>query len=275
MQEKLWSEHVDKKQTIAQLAKTYARSERTIRRALERHELQSQHHHPRPVVLAMDATFWGRKWGVLVARDPHKKENLHVHELTQETPDEYRRARQKLEELGYTLHGIVLDGKRGVREIFRDIPVQYCQFHQMKTVTKYLTRKPKTNAGWELRAITLTLARTTEAEFTERLRAWHERWAEFLAERTPCSCCKEKRWPYTHRRLRAAYRSLKTNLPFLFMYQKYPELNIPNTTNTLDGSFSHLKNQVGNHRGKTPARRYKLIQELLKKKEKNNWNSSS
>jgi len=218
----------------------------------------------------MDATFWGRKRGVLVARDPHAKENLHVHELTQETPEEYRRARQELEALGYTLLGIVLDGKRGVREIFRDIPVQYCQFHQMKTVTKYLTRKPKTNAGWELRAITLTLARTTEAEFTKRLLGWRTRWDEFLSERTPCSCCKEKRWPYTHQRLRAAFRSLKTNLPFLFTYQKYPELHIPNTTNTLDGSFSHLKNQVANHRGKRPARRYKIIQELLRKKEGNN-----
>ena len=270
LRKKLWSEHVEGKQTIVQLAKAYGRSDEWIRKEIEEHELPPQQHHPRPVVLAMDATFWGRKWGVLVARDPHKKENLHVHELTQETPEEYRRARQELEALGYTLLGIVLDGKRGIRELFRDIPVQYCQFHQMKTVTKYLTRKPKTDAGWELRAITLTLARTTEAEFMERLFQWRTRWSEFLAERTPCSCCKEKRWPYTHRRLRAAYRSLTTNMPYLFTYQKYPELRIPNTTNTLDGSFSHLKNQVGNHRGKRPARRYKIIQELLRKKEENN-----
>ncbi|MDO8490254.1 MAG: transposase [bacterium] len=269
LREKIWFEHVDGKQTVTQLAKTYARSERTIRRSLEQHKISPTHHRPRSVVLAIDATFWGRKWGVLVARDPHAKENLHVHELMQETPEEYRHARTVLEQLGYTLMGIVLDGKRGVREVFCDIPVQYCQFHQMKTVTKYLTRKPKTNAGWELRAITLTLARTTEKEFTARLEEWRAHWADFLAERTPCFCCKEKRWPYTHRRLRAAYRSLKTNLPFLFTYQKYPELKIPNTTNTLDGSFSHLKNQVGNHRGKRPARRYKIIQELLRKKEGN------
>lgn len=270
LRKKLWSEHVEGKQTIIQLAKTYGRSDEWVRKEIELHKLPPQLHHPRPVVLAMDATFWGRKWGVLVARDPHKNENLHVHKLTQETPEGYRTARIELEQLGYTLRGIVLDGKRGVREIFRDIPVQYCQFHQMKTVTKYLTRKPKTDAGWELRAITLTLSRTTESEFVERLNRWHERWTEFLSERTPCSCCKEKRWPYTHRKLRAAYRSLKTNLPYLFTYQKYPELHIPNTTNTLDGSFSHLKNQVGNHRGKMPARRYKIIQELLKKKEENN-----
>lgn len=266
---KLWREHVDGKQTIDQLALRYKKSDEWVRKELELHEPALQEHHPRPIVLALDCTFWGRKWGVLVARDPHKQENLHVHELTQETPEEYARARSELETLGYTIRGVVLDGKHGVRKVFHDIPVQYCQFHQMKTVTKYLTRKPKTDAGKELRAITLTLPRTTEEEFTGRLDRWYDRWKDVLSERTPCSCCKEKRWPYTHRKLRAAYRSLRTNLPLLFTYQQHPELGIPNTTNTLDGSFSHLKNQVANHRGKTPARRYKIIQELLRKKEGN------
>lgn len=269
LRNKLWFAHVRGKQTIIQLAKTYSRSDEWVRKEIDRHELPPQQHRPRPVVLALDATFWGRKRGVLVARDPHQQENVHVHELTQETPEEYRCAREELERLGYTLHAVVLDGKRGVREVFHDMPVQHCQFHQMKTVTKYLTRKPQTDAGRALRALMLTLARTTEAEFALRLDRWQEHWREFLSERTPCSCCKEHFWPYTHRKLRAAYRSLKTNLPYLFTYQKYPELNIPNTTNTLDGSFSHLKNQVGNHRGKRPERRYKIIQELLRTNTKN------
>ena len=37
---------------------------------------------------------------------------------------------------------------------------------------------------------------------------------------------------------------LTTNLPYLFTYQKYPELAIPNTTNALDGTFAHLKELV-------------------------------
>jgi len=139
----------------------------------------------------------------------------------------------------------------------------------MKTVTKYLTRKPKTQAGWELRQITLTLARTTEIEFTTKLKVWNERWNAFLSERTPCPCCKPNRWPFTHRKLRAAYRSLKTNLPFLFTYQKYPALNIPNTTNCLDGMFSQIKNRLAVHRGLRQDRRYKIIGEILGGKEGN------
>jgi hypothetical protein len=246
------------------LANEYDKSRGHIRARINRYVPTEKIHTPRALVLAIDATFWGKANGVIVARDPNERENLYVEEVTKETPDDYRKARRTLETLGYAIQGVVIDGKRGVREVFSDMPVQHCQFHQIKTVTKYLTRRPKTQAGWELRGITLTLARTTEREFTDRLNMWHERWQTFLSERTPCSCCKEKRWPYTHRKLRAAHRSLKTNLPFLFTYQRYPELHLPNTTNTLDGSFSHLKGQVGLHRGKKAFRRYKIIQEILK-----------
>lgn len=255
------------RQTVTQLAKRYDIGEKRVRKHFDALSLSEKIHQPRKLVLAMDATFWGRKKGVFVARDPNEKENVFWKEIESETPVDYRHAREYLERIGYVVQGIVIDGKRGVREVFRDIPVQYCQFHQMKTVTRYLTRKPNAFAGKDLRAITLTLARTSEKTFTEALVRWYAQYEEFLNERTPCSCCKPNRWPYTHRKLRAAYRSLKTNLPFLFTFQKFPELHLPNTTNTLDGSFSHLKNQVGLHRGKTSARRYKIIQEILKRKE--------
>lgn len=265
MDAKLWHEHVQGKQNINELASAHDKSRGTIRARINRYVLVEKEHRPRALVLAIDATFWGKASGVIVARDPNEKENVYVDEVVNETPEDYRKARKELEQLGYTILGVVIDGKRGVREVFSDVPVQCCQFHQIKTVTKYLTRRPKTQAGWELRGIALSLTRSTENEFTKRLTDWHERWKTFLSERTPCSCCKANRWPFTHRKLRAAHRSLKTNLPFLFTYQKYPELQLPNTTNTLDGSFSHLKGQVGLHRGKTKARRYKIIQEILKK----------
>lgn len=159
---------------------------------------------------------------------------------------------------------MVIDGKRGVDRVFNGLPVQICQFHQMKTVTRYLTRKPHTRAGQELRSIVLGLTRRTEVEFRKQLQSWAENWEDFLNERTPCPVCKPNRWPYTHRKLRAAHRSLTTNLPHLFTYQKYPELNIPNTTNCLDGMFSQIKNRLAVHRGLRRDRRFKIIGEILK-----------
>ena len=266
LQNKLWGEHVFGRQTIPQLAKKYEMGEKRVRRYFDALDLPEKRHTQRKIVLAMDATFWGRKSGVFVARDPKGKENLFWKEIESETPAEYRLAREYLERIGYVVQGVVIDGKRGVREVFGDIPVQLCQFHQMKTVTRYLTRKPTTPAGRDLRAIMLSLSRTDEKTFTELLVRWQKRYEEFVNERTPCSCCQPKRWPYTHWKLRAAYRSLKTNVPYLFTFQKFPDLHLPNTTNTLDGSFSHLKNQVGLHRGKTRARRYKIIHTILLQK---------
>lgn len=173
----------------------------------------------------------------------------------------YQYGRKILEEQGWLFTAAVVDGRRGLATVFKDIPVQICQFHQMKTVTKYLTRRPKTDAGKELRAIALTLAKSTQKEFTKALAAWHARWKTIISEKT--LVLGTKHWYYTHKNVRGAYKSLERNLPFLFTYQKYPALNIPNTTNSLDGFFSQLKSKLGDHRGLSKENRYKLISELL------------
>jgi hypothetical protein len=50
----------------------------------------------------------------------------------------------------------------------------------------------------------------------------------------------------------------------LFTYQDYPELNIPNTTNLLDGGvFSFLKRLLKNHNGLSRNFKKKLIDEIL------------
>jgi len=177
----------------------------------------------------------------------------------------YRYGRAILEERGWTFTAAVVDGRRGFLKVFSDIPVQICQFHQMKQVTKYLTRRPKTEAGLELRSLVLTLPETDEATFTAALDAWYAKWGDFIEEKTVSEFVTgRKKWHYTHKNVRSAYRSLKTNLPNLFTYLKYPELNIPNTTNSLDGSFSALKKKLGVHHGLRRDRRYKVISQLLK-----------
>lgn len=131
----------------------------------------------------------------------------------------------------------------------------------MKTVTKYLMRKPETDAGKALRSIMLTLPRTDEATFTNVLTAWEKQYRAFITEKT--LVLGTKHWYYTHKNVRSAYRSLVTNLPHLFTYQRHPELNIPNTTNTIDGYFSGVKKKVAAHHGLRKDRRFKVIAELL------------
>lgn len=225
---------------------------------------------PEETVLAGDMTFWGRGYGVCVLRSPRLKKNLWWTESLLETPWIYAQGLNRLIKDGWVVTGAVIDGKRGVAEVFeaKDIPVQYCQFHQQKTITKYLTRKPKLEAARSLRTLTLLLPRVTAEEFKQRLSHWQEKYQSFLNEKS-LAPHRKRGWDYTHRRLRAAHRSLTTNLSRLFTYQKYPDRHIPNTTNTLDGMFSQIKNRLAVHRGLRRDRRYKIISEILQGPEKN------
>ncbi|MDO9231190.1 MAG: hypothetical protein Q7U36_01765 [bacterium] len=218
---------------------------------------------PQPLVLIADVTFFGRSYGILVFRSQLLKRNIYYREIKRENPEVYRQAKIELENKGFIITGIVLDGKRGIREVFPNIPAQMCQFHQTAILKRYLTSRPKTKAGQELRAIGLALTILTEKDFETLLNEWYERWKDFIKEKTFAS--DGKHWNYTHRRMRSAYRSLKTNTPFLFTHQKYPELNIPNTTNSLDGFFGKIKTLLRVHKGLTQERRYKIIQEILEK----------
>lgn len=221
---------------------------------------------PRPVVIIADAMFFGRYWGVIVMRDPHQRENLYWNTIVTESPSVYQAGISDLRERGFTAQALVIDGRKGVREAFPGIPIQMCQFHQIKIVTRYLTMQPKLEAGQTLRVVALGLARSTKEEFTLLLDAWYLRWSEFLKEKTADP--DTRRWHYTHRRLRSAYFSLQRNLPHLFTYERYPDLRIPNTTNCLEGTFSHVKTAMRVHRGLTQKRKEKLIDFILRKSPK-------
>ena len=209
----------------------------------------------------MDCVFFGRTRGYLVVRDPHRKENVYWMRVDRETLDEYRCARDTLESLGFVIRAVVVDGKPGLKPLHEDIPIQMCHFHMKAIITRYLTRRPRLQAGMELRDLVHGLCDTDEESFALGLAGWHKRWHGFLAGKTvnPETC----KWHYTHKRLRSAYRSLKTNLPYLFAYRKYPELDIPNTTNGLEGSFAYLKELVRVHRGIKQDMKHKLICSIL------------
>jgi hypothetical protein len=199
--------------------------------------------------------------GVCVFRAPNLKKNIWWIDVEKEVMATYYYGRKILEDKGWIFKAVVIDGRRGMTTVFEDIPIQVCQFHQMKTVTKYLTRRPETIQGQELRSIMLQLPKSNKKEFTKLLNNWKKDHNNILTNKT--YIIGTNRWYYTHKKVRSAYLSLERNLPYLFTYLKYPELNIPNTTNSLDGSFTHLKDKVKIHHGLRKDRRYKVIEEIL------------
>jgi len=200
---------------------------------------------------------------LLTAREPKLKANLAWSWIESETKGAYEELKQNLESRGFKFLGVVLDGRTGIPRVFEGIPVQICQFHQLKIIQRKLTLRPETEAGQTLLSIGLTIVKKDEATLSKELDLWYQKYQHFINEKV--YVLGTRRWRYIHRRMRSAYASLKRNLPFLYTYQRYPNLNIPNTTNSLDGYWSRLKNLLSAHRGKTKERMKKIATEILRK----------
>ena len=261
----LWQRYSEGKQSAAQLAAQYGCSLRTIRRHLAKAATQAECALPQaPVSLIMDTTCFGRKWGVMVLYDARSKRALTVVAVERETNALYTQEVAALQEKGVLIQNIICDGKSGLLGSFPDIPVQMCQFHQIKIIVRHLTRKPKSPAAQALRALSLTLTENTQAAFESALKRWYEQYAAFLNERSVNE--KTGRSHYTHKRLRAAYNSLKRHLPCLFTYERFPRLGIPNTTNLLEGKFSVMKQLLRCHRGLKKENKLQFIKHYFAKK---------
>lgn len=210
----------------------------------------------------MDTTYWGRNFGVMLFKDAYTKENLLKYYVKSETNALYIQGINKLKSQGFEIAAIVCDGRKGLIQTFKDIPVQMCQFHQVAIIRRYITKNPKLPASIELKELVSMMKITDRESFEGGLDNWHTKWKPFLNERTINP--KTGKSHYTHKRLRSAYRSLKTNLNWLFVWYDHIDLNIPNTTNAIDGHFSDLKNKLRNHNGLSRARKIKFINEFLK-----------
>lgn len=270
---KLWRQYAFDGHSVTWLANYYRKDKRFIQRELNLYEAYDAIPRVRKVTVIMDVTYFG-SWGVLVAIDPYANvgnaENLVLYwttiEGTERTVD-YEVATDTLEAMGYTVQAAVIDGRRGVRQMLesKGIPVQQCQFHQLLTVTQCVTKRPKLIQNQELRAIALTLCRTTKLEFEAKLDAWYETHGTWLKERYTEPFTGRIR--YQHDRTRRAYFSLHRNLPYLFTYQnktlKARGIDILNTTNALDGRFAVWKQKLKHHNGCSKSRKTKILRSLL------------
>lgn len=258
----IWEEYTKGKQTYKQLAKKYNCSKKTIQRKIDLYTVIIPQKEPRQVVILMDTTYWGRNFGVMLFKDAYTKENLLKYYVKTETNSLYIQGIKELQAKGFEVLAIVCDGRKGLLQSFDKIPVQMCQFHQVAIIRRYITKNPKIPASIELKEFVSMLKMTDKASFEGGLRLWFTKWESFLNERTINP--ETRKSHFTHKRLRSAYRSLKTNSKWLFTGYDYYDLKIPNTTNAIDGHFSDLKNKLRNHNGLSRVRKIKFIDEFFK-----------
>ena len=210
----------------------------------------------------MDTTYWGRSFGVMLFKDSYTKENLLKYYVKSETNRLYIEGINELKKQGFIIVAIVCDGRTGLLKSFSNIPIQMCQFHQVAIIRRYITKNPKTQCAIELKEFVSMIKMTDKESFEGGLELWFTKWEIYLNERTHNP--ETGKSHFTHKRLRSAYRSLKNNSKWLFTWYDYLELNIPNTTNAIDGHFSDLKNKLRNHNGLSTVRKIKFIDEFFK-----------
>lgn len=160
----------------------------------------------------------------------------------------------------FKIHGIGCNGLRGLAQFLSLYKVQYYQFHQVKTIDEYLTKNPQTEAGRELRKISLLLCHTEKEPFEGALDDWYNRWNDWIKERSIDKTKGKK--VYTHRRVRCAYFSWKRNMKWLWTFYDYPNPLIPNTNNILEAINTDLKTKLRVHNGMSKRYR-KLFMSIL------------
>ncbi|WP_232745206.1 MULTISPECIES: hypothetical protein [Capnocytophaga] len=82
------------------------------------------------------------------------------------------------------------------------------KIHQSAIIRRYLTKKPKLQTAKELMKVVDLMIITDKESFEGALSLWLEKWEDFLNERT-INPLTNKSF-YTYKKLRSAYRSLKT-----------------------------------------------------------------
>lgn len=171
---------------------------------------------------------------------------------------------------------VVSDGQKGIfkalDQLWPTIIVQRCLVHVQRNFHDKLTSNPKSDAGKDLQLLLLNLFQiNTEDEMACFVATFYELYdacQPFLSQKTfyPDSYTGKQRWWYTHRGVRSAYRQLDKliNDDQLFAFITHPELQLPKTTNLLEGGInSCLDELIYRHRGMSKMHQRRLIEWYL------------
>jgi len=206
----------------------------------------------------IDATFFGSEYGYLSFHDT--TQIIYAKEIKTESLKELNVCLDELIKVGYRFKSFTLDGKRGfisrLKIRFPGTPVQMCILHQKMIIRRYITTRPKTDCGRDLKQLMDGILGDNLQDFTSKFTILKNKHKSFLSE-------KNDNGKFKHGKLRSAIRSIETNIQIIFQYKQYPELNIPHTTNYIEGAFSHIKEKINIHRGMNIERKKRAIIFLL------------
>lgn len=213
-----------------------------------------------PWVLGIDGKWLHRNGVVIIYRDVTHQENLFWSYAPSESYQAFQTDLEKLTTLlnGRLPIGVVSDWKgaivSSVSLFFPGRPHQRCLAHVVREAKKLLPKNSTVEATLRLRGIAKQLPyiqnQTEKRAWLSQLMTWEKQYRLLLKERT-FGQGTERKWWYTHGSLRRAWRLLTDDWNPFFVHLDNPL--IPSSNNSLEGTNSQIKKQLGLHRGmKTP-----------------------
>lgn len=271
LQQAIWRDYAIEDLKVKQLCKKYKLGKDTIRKIINTHKVDPITPTGQHDVIGMDCTYFGHRnidqWGVLIVIDAITGECLYCEELPgHETYAHYLQALRYLEHYGIYPKACVIDGIIGLAGVLteRGMLVQYCQFHQIRTIISYLTRNPILEPNIALKHIALELTHRSRKDFITIFNTWFYKNKIWLNEKSRNP--ETHKLEYTHQRTRSAVHSLQRNFKYLYTFEQHPELHIPNTNNMLEGINSAIKHKLNHHRGAKKTLKTQLIRDFLSRR---------
>ena len=263
---KMW---VIGRQTLSQISKTSGYSERSLKRYFDRYLSAAPVFEVRPsekVNLLIDATYFSNNLCLVLYRDNAIK-YTQLYRLTDgEWYEEIKEDLENLIHLGVQIESITCDGHKSllkaIRKVSKGVILQRCLVHIQRMCRIWLTMRPKSKAGHDLKIIVnrLHTIKTHDQRdyWLVSLVRWHEQYEDYIKEK---SYSPAGNYWYKHKMLRRSFTVIRRALPNMFHYLDNDR--IPKTTNGLESFFGHLKSHITVHRGLSNQHRRNFIKWYL------------
>lgn len=271
---------IDGRQTLEQISAVSGYSISTLKRHfhqyLERPPQWSVNPSER-VNLLIDGTYFKNNVCLIIYRDNNIKFTQLYRLSTGEWYEEIKEDLENLLKLDVQIESITCDGHKAIlkaiKKSCKHVTVQRCLVHIQRMCRIWLTMRPQSSAGKDLRLIISQLHRihtSLERDYwIVRLVRWHESHQNFINEKS--YHLETSRYWFKHKLVRRSFMVIKKALPDMFHYLENPR--IPKTTNGLESFFGHLKNNLTVHRGLSNKHRKNFIRWYLFFKNKKSFSS--
>lgn len=244
------------RRTIQQIAEESGYSERTIRRYFSAYLSKPpvlSIYPSEKVNLLIDGTYFSNGICLVLYRDATIKFTQLYRFSDGEHYTEIKEDLENLLRLGVQIESVTSDGHKAILKAIKTVlpkaKLQRCLVHIQRDCRVWLTKNPKSFAGYDLKQITSKMHTINSYDelslWLLKLQNWYDKYKDYINQKS--YNLQTGRYWFTHKMVRRSFMTIKRALPNMFHYLDNPK--IPKSTNSIESFFGHMKGHLNIHRG--------------------------